>query len=86
MHGSRPASRADSKGKDRAASNGDLLALEIAAEEGMAGGSGYQHMQLVEQQASVLAAARRMGLYRCRTITSSRDPLQLSQLSRLSLN
>ncbi|EJD52111.1 t-SNARE [Auricularia subglabra TFB-10046 SS5] len=47
----RPGSRASAKGKGRAVDNGDLLAVDIdAVEEGRAGGSAYQQMQLVEQQ------------------------------------
>lgn len=47
----RPGSRASFKGKGRAVDNGDLLELDIdAVEEGRAGGSAYQQMQLVEQQ------------------------------------
>ncbi|KZV87770.1 t-SNARE [Exidia glandulosa HHB12029] len=48
----RPGSRASFKGKGRAVEpENDLLALDIdAVEEGRAGGSAYQQMQLVEQQ------------------------------------
>jgi len=48
-------SRSDSKGKARAAQNGDLLALDLnSAEEGAHNGSPFMQMQMMEQQDSYI--------------------------------
>ena len=69
----RPGSRASFKGKGRAVDNADVLAVDIdAVEEGRAGGSAYQQMQLVEQQVrtSYSTCEKHYNEF-CRTRTSS---------------
>ncbi len=58
------------KGKQRA-TNGDVLALDMAAAEEGQGGGDFMQMQLMEQQVSPIACPEEPGLISHRTTTSN---------------